>query len=217
MKLFFRVTVVVLLSVVSLAVGCTGENKQKPTDTGGSVDKSHFPAEELVGLSLEDIPDTRLVNQSQTPFDFAQLTGRPTVISFIYTRCPMATMCPLITRKMKKVQSHFQSDTTPEINLVTITFDPGYDTPGVLKSYATTRDVSLKNWDFVTGPEAVVETVVSTFKISTKTVEDGQVIHNLRTYLADDKGRIQKWYRGSEWDVGTIVTALKKLGNQKRP
>lgn len=205
-------TTLALIIALSLAVvGCSGEPGQNTVETpDGSVAKKNFPAQELVGRSVRTVPDTGLVNQNRESFDFSSLPNRPTLLSFIYTRCPMSDMCPLITRKMQQVQSNFASG-NPAISLVTVTFDAAYDTPAVLKSHAKSRGVDFTNWEFVTGPESVVEEVISTFKISTKTVADGQVVHNLRTYLIGPDGRVKKWYRGSDWSADTVTEEIRGM------
>lgn len=205
----------ILILVTGLIVaGCSDANNgTSMNEAEQTAAKKHFPAQDLIGQSIDDMPDTNFVNQDREHVDFAELPNHPILMSFIYTRCPMSDMCPLITRKMKKVQSNVGSSGTAAISLVTITFDPAYDTPAVLKSYAKSREVNLSNWDFVTGPETVVDDLVSRFKISTKTVEDDRIIHNLRTYLIDGNHRIVEWYRGSDWTVETVTNDIRERLN----
>lgn len=203
---------VIILLLAALNPGCSqeGQNGSAPPSSPAER-KKLLPANDLVGKTVTDFPDTGLINQSETQFSFPGLPEKPVLLSFIYTRCPMSTMCPLITRKMKRVQSSLSERKNGSIHLVTVTFDPTHDTPAVLLNYAESRGASLDNWDFVTGPEATVNELVKTFKISKKKAKSGQFVHNLRTYLLDRDRVVRKWYRGSQWEVEDVVADVGEL------
>lgn len=207
-----RIIFLLVLAVPVIVTGCS-ENPggNTPQQLSRAEINKQLPANDLIGETINTMPDTGLVDQTGASFSFEELPARPILMSFIYTRCPMDSMCPLITRKMKRVNKWAQNELTRPIQLVSVTFDPGYDTPAVLKQYARQRNVRLDNWSFVTGPERVIDELVDRFDITTKEVESGQVVHNLRTYLIDENHRVAEWYRGSEWTVKRLKEDLRKL------
>ena len=79
------------------------------------------------------IPTTlMLTTQNGRRFELSTFAGRAVLISFIYTRCRDARMCPLVAAKFATMQ---QSIGNEPIRLLLVTLDPAYDTPAVLASY----------------------------------------------------------------------------------
>lgn len=82
----------------------------------------------------DHIPDLALMNQDGKSFHLGDFKGKAVLITFIYTRCPMPTFCPRLSSQFAKIQDDLQK--TPldfaKTHLVTISFDPRYDTPPVL-------------------------------------------------------------------------------------
>jgi protein SCO1/2 len=88
------------------------------------------------------VPDTHFVDENGTPRDFASFKGSTVVLTFIYTRCPMPTFCPLMDRHFATIQKEVARDTTlkERVHLVSVSFDPLTDTPPVLKAHAKKLD-----------------------------------------------------------------------------
>lgn len=208
---------VILVVLISLVVGCsqeseddgpvTIENMEQPQieslEDGANPDLPGAP----LGETVLNAPDTGLVNQFGEPVSFESLPTKPIFVGFIYTRCPDAQMCPLITQKMQRVQRQLKKDS---VEFVSVTFDPEYDTPAVLKKYGDQRSVDYQNWDFWTGDPRVVNQLVEHFGIHTKKAED-QIVHNLRIYLIDSSRTVRFWYRGTDWTVEDVVERLRNL------
>ena len=84
--------------------------------------------------------------------------GRPLILSFIYTRCPLPDFCPAIESRLAMVQQRIKTDPTLRgTAIVAITIDPGYDTPAVLKQHAAARGADPAIWRFVTGTTAEID------------------------------------------------------------
>ena len=81
------------------------------------------------------------------------LRGRPLVISFIYTRCPLPDFCPAIESPLAALQQRDQErcQGSPGRRIVSVTIDPAYDTPAVLKAHAAHVGADPAIWRFVTG------------------------------------------------------------------
>lgn len=162
----------------------------------------------LVGESIRSKPDTDLVNQHADTFAFESLPNQPTVLSFIFTRCPDSSMCPLITKKMKHLKNRYVSKHSEPAQLVSVTMDPEYDTPAILRDHADQRDLDLEGWSFVTGPVRTISALEDSLKVDVLR-ENSQVrTHNMRTFFIDEQGVIRDVFTGSDWSV---KDALKKL------
>ena len=83
---------------------------------------------------------------------FDSFKGSPVVLTFVYTRCPLPTFCPLMDRHFVTIQTSLANDAAlRRVHLVTVSFDPSYDTPPVLKKHARELKADLSRWTFLTG------------------------------------------------------------------
>ncbi|MFB6347363.1 MAG: SCO family protein [bacterium] len=221
--------IIVALVVIPLA-GCGNDTVDRAKDKKSSSKTAETPGHDLedganpyepgslVGESVEDFPDTNLVNEQGEPVSFETLPDSPVLMSFIYTRCPMPKMCPLITYKMRQVQKRLNRSGNRPVHFVSVTFDPTYDTPAVLRRYGNKRNVDYANWDFWTGPAETIRSLTVDFKIFAKKPpkkpKQGKkfsISHNMRTYLIDENRRVRYWYRGSEWKISDVTRRLKQM------
>ncbi len=206
--------IIALMTVVM--VGCGGEENDGPI-TVENVDQPEIDSLEdganpdipgsLVDESIAKFPDTGLVNQFGEPVSFDSLPKKPIVIGFIYTRCPDADMCPLLTQKMQRIQNKLSKDS---VDFVSVTFDPEYDTPTVLEEYGNQRGIDYENWDFWTGNPEVIDRLMGRFGIHPKKMEN-EIVHNMRTYLVDEDKTVRFWYRGTDWKVDDLVNRLESF------
>jgi protein SCO1/2 len=115
------------------------------------------PAEPHYRVSVEtcQIPEVVLLNQDGKKVRLKQLveSGDPVVLNFLYTSC--TTICPNLAAGFANLQARVGGDPR-KIRLVSITIDPGKDTPAVIKGYLS-RFRAKPNWDFLTGSKAEVE------------------------------------------------------------
>jgi len=103
------------------------------------------------------VADFTLTNQNGRAFSLADLRGRVWVADIIFTRCPGP--CLKMTRQMKELQ-----EALPAANparLVTLTTDPAYDSPAILKTYAARFDADANRWMFLTGPRSEIAKLAS--------------------------------------------------------
>jgi protein SCO1/2 len=137
----------------------------------------------------EAVPSFTLYNQDGRAVSFDTFRGRRIVLNFIFTRCPVATMCPASTAKMMALQAAAKAQGIANFELVSISFDSAYDTPPVLKKYATERGINTTNFSFLTGPERAIRDLLAQFGII---AEPGENIfkHTLATLLIGADGKI---------------------------
>jgi protein SCO1/2 len=160
-----------------------------------------------------EVPDVKLVNQDGRPLSPKQFRGRALVVTFIYTRCPMPDQCPLLSANFAQLNSAILADEglRKRAHLLSVTLDPEYDQPAVLKAYGRTyAGGKFDNWDFATGDPAEVRRLAESLGLIYK-AEGDQVIHSLRTAVITPEGKLFKVYRGNEWKPDEVLNDLKNL------
>lgn len=163
------------------------------------------------------VPDAAFVTQDGTRIRFASFAGAPVVLTFIYTRCPLPTFCPLMDRHFAEMQAPLAQDPRlSRVHLVTITFDPDYDTPAVLKQHARTLDADPHRWTFLTGSRDDIDRFAARFGLMVERAPNDprDVTHNLRTAIVDANGKLVKTYTGNDWTPQQVLEDLKGLGSR---
>jgi protein SCO1 len=155
----------------------------------------------------EVAPEFALYNQAGEVVRFDKFRGKRVVLNFIFTRCPVATMCPASTARMVSLQRLAKERNIVDFELVSITLDPVYDTPAVLKTYGETRGADFQNFTYLTGPEAAIKSLLVQFGILAQP-SDNIWKHTLSTVLIDRTGKIAFRIDGSDW---TPEDFLKRL------
>ena len=168
-----------------------------------------------------EVPDFGLMNQDGKRIHLAQYRGRALALTFIYTRCPMPDQCTLMSNNFAAIDQELQKqpDVYAKTHLLTISFDPEYDSPKVLRSYGASHtgrytDETFQHWEFATGSADEVKGVAQFFGLryfhDTESGQD-QVLHSLRTVVIGPDGKLFKLYRGNEWKPAEIVGDLQSL------
>ncbi len=155
----------------------------------------------------EKMPDFALYDQEGHVVQSARFRGKQVMLNFIFSRCPVATMCPASTMKMMGTQKLARETGVANIEFVSITLDPAYDTPAVLKEYAATRGINTTNFSFLTGPENAIKDLLTQFGVIAEF--DGALLkHTLSTLLIDENGRIIHRADGSAWEPQDFVAKM---------
>ena len=157
----------------------------------------------------ETVPDFALYNQRGQVVQSAHFRGKQIMINFIFTRCPVATMCPAATIKMMAVQRLARESGVANLELVSITLDPAFDTPGVLREYADTRGIDSTNFSFLTGPETAIKDLLTQFGVIAE-FEGDLLKHTLTTLLIDANGTIAHRADGSAWEPKDFVAKMRR-------
>ncbi|PWT85137.1 MAG: hypothetical protein C5B57_03495 [Blastocatellia bacterium] len=160
----------------------------------------------------EAVPDTKFVDQDGKRRTFASFRGSPVVVTFIYTRCPMPTFCPLMDQHFARIQETLKQDPALKgrVRLASVSFDPITDTPPVLKQHARNLAADLKTWSFLTGNRDDIDQFAARFGVSVVRALNDQrdITHNLRTAIVDGDGKLVKVYIGNEWTPEQVIADL---------
>jgi len=168
---------------------------------------------ELLGPG-ELVPNTQFVDQDGRTRDFASFRGSTLVLTFIYTRCPIPTFCPLMDRQFAAIQTRLKTEPAlRHVQLVSVSFDPIADTPPVLKKHASALGADPKSWTFLTGQRDEIDKFAARFGVAvTREMNDPlDITHNLRTAIVDAKGAFVKAYTGNEWTPDQVLTDLRHI------
>lgn len=155
-------------------------------------------------------PEVQLMTHADTTLSLAQLRGTPVVLTFIYTRCPLPDYCPRMVQNFVRLQQRIQEAGLGPVHLLSVSFDPAYDTPAALREYAARYDADLSSWTFATGDSSAITSMANQFGVYYRT-QGGEIVHNLSTALIAPDGRIRRIWRGNDWTVDQVLTALREL------
>ena len=103
----------------------------------------------------DKMPPFSLTNQNGELISLDTFMGQPFLLTFVFTRCPVPNFCPRMSNNFEELQTAIRGDTgaIATTRLLSVTLDPGYDTPKVLNDYAAFHHADSKIWTFATGDE----------------------------------------------------------------
>lgn len=177
-----------------------------PTDTNAAA---------LAGSLLnvgDAVPDAAFLDQANARRSLAEWRGSVTLLTFIYTRCPLPNFCPLMNQNFAKIQQAIEAEPAlrSRVKLVTVSFDPEYDTPAVLAVEAKRLAADPAIWTFLTGDRATVDRFAAAMGVGlVRPTGETEITHNLRTILIDATGHIGVIYSGNEWKVAAVLESLR--------
>jgi protein SCO1/2 len=157
----------------------------------------------------EPVPDVLLVDQDGAPRQLSSYKGQRVVLTFIYTRCPDAEFCPLLNQQFAALQKIVKG--TPalaDVRLISISFDPEFDTPQVLKAHAAAQSADPAVWSFATGDTQAITEFAAKFGVTVTSNGSPVLIHNLGTAVVDSQGRLTALYSNNQWSPTDIVADL---------
>jgi len=139
---------------------------------------------------IGSIPEFEFIDSEGRDIGLTNLKGKVWVADFIFTTCTMA--CPIMTGNMNTIHKKYKKN--DDLRLVSISVYPEYDTPEVLKKYASQYKADTDTWHFLTGNESTVKEVIKDgFKIGD--YED-IIFHSEKFALVDKNGMIRAYYNG---------------------
>jgi protein SCO1/2 len=157
------------------------------------------------------IPSFALVNQDGVRVTLDTFRGQPLVLTFIFTRCPVPKFCPLISHNFSELQEAIKADAgaAGKTRLLSITLDPKFDTPEILKSYAQEQKADPQIWTFATGEPLEIEKLTQSFAVFVQ-AEAGTISHGLATALIDPGGHVVNIWRGNAWKSSEVIDELHR-------
>lgn len=152
----------------------------------------------------------RLTDQSGAPVTEADLAGKVTVVSFIFTRCPVPEFCPLIMTRLRTLQDRTADDAVlrDRVRLLAITLDPGFDTPELLKAYGEAKGADFSRWRLATGTRDEIDALTAAFAVVSRRT-DVSIDHTLTTAIIGPDGTVGTLLRGNAWKMEEALEAIR--------
>jgi protein SCO1/2 len=172
-------------------------------------------------LALNDVPSYEFLNQYSDTITNNFYKGKVYVVEFFFSTC--TTICPIMNRNMLQVQEAFKDQ--ENFGIASITIDPEYDQPAVLKAHANQYGATHPNWNFLTGSKASIYTLSNEgFKLYAAEDEDEPdgFAHSGLFALIDQNGTVRSrkdkhgnplfYYNGLEQEgIDMLIEDIKKL------
>lgn len=208
------------LAVFSAAIASVSAQKIPPRDSAHDYDPP-VPGSYMLPV-VKRAGDGSLLDANGTPVQLRDLTrGRVTVLSFVYTRCAAVKACPYATGVLNELHLLSGEDKTlaKDMRLVSMSFDPEFDTPERLSAYsqwARERKAGCE-WRFATArSRADLQPILEAYnqtvdKRANAADPQGPLYHILRVYLIDPEGRIRNIYSSDTLDARLVVADVKTL------
>ena len=181
------------------------------TRISGNASSVTLPAEAKEG---DEVPNYVLKNQDGKEIHIHDYRGKALLLTFIYTRCPLPEYCALMSNNFAHVDRQLQQ--TPDIynktHLLSVSIDPTYDTPQVLRSYGAAhteryQQETFTHWEFASGEQ--VKDMAQFFGLRYFPEKD-EIVHGLKTVIIHPDGKVAKVYSDNKWKPEDVVNELKR-------
>ena len=158
----------------------------------------------------DDAPLFLLWDQDARVVRPVDLRGKPSVVNFIFTRCKAAEMCPASTASMVALgKALTAAGLGDQVRLISISFDPVHDSPGVLRAYADSWGVNPAQHRFLTGQREMIRDLMRQQGILTVQT-DGTIVHNAATVVVSATGRIVSRKEGPRFLPEDFLPVLRR-------
>ena len=162
------------------------------------------------------VPDFVLLNELGKKVDLKQMRGKVVVMTFIYTRCPLSDYCPRMSRNFAEIDKALEADKAlyAKTHLVSVSFDPEYDTPKVLKSYGAAytgryAKESFDHWEFAAPTVKELPEMEHWFDVGVTPGGGGALQHSLSTVVIGKDGKIVGFWPTNDWPVQDVMANIK--------
>lgn len=159
------------------------------------------------------VPDAQFLDQNGRTRRLSEWRGKTLAVTFVYTRCPLPDFCPLMDRNFEAVQRSLAQDTrlAGRVHLLSVSFDPEYDSPDVLRGHAKQAGANEEAWTWLTGDRDTIDRFAARFGVSIIRGDRPlqEITHNLRTVIIDREGRLVKIYNGNDWKPEELLDGLR--------
>jgi protein SCO1/2 len=221
-KIFALIAVMFAITMVALMLG-RWQSSQARSGRVSEAPSSASPKVDVLertdsGVTiLNSVAKFDLIDQEGSSFSTELLSGKVWVGNFVFTNCQ--TMCPMLTRHMKRLQEVVGEEKIPGIHLVSFSVDPLKDTPEVLKQYSLSYKVDFSNWSFLTGsPQVIYQLSKDSFKLAVTADSSNAampILHTEMFVLVDDIMRVRGFYDPST-DAGRtrLIQDLKRVRSE---
>jgi protein SCO1/2 len=185
---------------------------------------------------IKPAPEFTLINQDNQTVSLSDFKGKVIMLGFIYTSCK-DDLCDTQTSNFKVIQDNLGSYFGDKAMLLSLTLDPLYDTPNVLKSHGELYSANFSGWQFLTSTNlSTMENVIDDYDVlsyaneleelvnatddnttvSYKLNHENEthpsiLIHSWVTMLLDENLMIRRVYTTVSWILSAAIRDMKSL------
>jgi len=157
------------------------------------------------------IPSFRFLNQDSVYVSEKDIEGKVYVADFFFTTCP--TICPKMKTQMLRIYERYKD--RDEVRIISHSIDPDFDTPNVLKDYASRLQVKAPKWNLLTGDKAAIYQLgQKSYMVSAQEDpnEAGGFVHSGAFILVDKNRHVRGIYDGTvEAEVNHLLEDMELL------
>jgi protein SCO1/2 len=149
----------------------------------------------------------------------ADFRGQAVGLTFIFTRCPLPDFCPRMLKNFSTAGKALANAGAPtNWHFLTLTIDPQFDTPAVLKTHAERQRYDPAHWSFLTGAMIEIDALTEQVGLDIRRQSPTALPeHNLRTVVIDAEGRLRKVFVGNLWTSEELVDEMQKAARPDDP
>jgi protein SCO1/2 len=153
----------------------------------------------------------KFTNELGQPVSFNDFRGQALAVTFFYTRCPLPEFCPRLSKNFEAAEEKLEAMTHAPTNwhFISVSFDPDFDTPQMLKNYGEGYQYDPAHWSFFTGPADKIAELAHGAGVEYQS-DNGTINHNFRTLIVDTNGHLQTIFPTSGDLSDEIVSEIIK-------
>lgn len=175
----------------------------------------------LPGLGTGDLlPDYPLTAENSRSIHISDFRGKELAFTFFFTRCPLPDYCPRMNNNFEETRKILWADANAPTNweLLSVSFDPGFDTPETLGNYARSyRGEDARQWLFVCAPTNTLAGLAPSLDLMVVRNGGDIVSHSMRTVVVDPQGRIFRQLDGNKWTPQQLADAICAAAKASQP
>lgn len=204
---------VIVFSCILLIFSCQSKEKKKkvlPFIGNFDIEYKLVDGQEVTDTLYPTVPYFYFRNQDSVMKKSTDFKGKVWIADFFFTSCP--TICPTMTKNLRLLNSNLK-DLSNDIQFMSFSINPDYDTPSQLRRYKEHYQIKAKNWDFLTGNEAETHRLgIENFQIFAGRDDEaeGGFAHSGAFTLVDKEGFVRGVY------LGTDIKQVKQLEQDVR-
>lgn len=158
--------------------------------------------------------DAKLTNQDGKEFKLSELRTEVVILSFMYSRCSVATLCPMLGKKLAEVQDRLAAQGIKGVRFLLVSFDP-FDKPERLREFGAKYDIDFSNFWFATGAQEEIGPLARKVNNYYQQRAENKFEHNIVVGIVDRNGRICDDFFGTEWDIEEFVGTIQEISAKR--
>ncbi len=164
------------------------------------------------------VPDLVMTTQAGEALRLSDLRGQVVVLTFIFTRCPQPEYCPLMDRKFGELAKRIarSPERAEQVRLLSVSFDPEYDTPEILAEHAQRVGAQPPLWTFAVADHEALRQVAAPLGLTYAPMTD-QIMHSLSTSVIAPDGTLAHLELGNTWTPEELYGQVRQLLDARAP